>query len=438
MFNRKIEKYIEDYLESDNESILCIDGARQIGKSYIIRYLCQKHYENYIEINMIDDFNGTKIFADVKNINDFYLQLSVIYGKKLHDRTDTIIFIDEIQIYPHLITMLKALRYDNRYRYICSGSLLGIALKKAISIPLGSIIEKEMYPMDFEEFLWATGAGRDYVNYLRDCFKNKIELSDSLHKKTLDLFKTYLYVGGLPDAVKAYVETKNVYNIRTVQNNTYKYYCEDASKYDKENSLKTRRIYEYLSSNIENKVKRIQFSKIENDTNSKFKKYENEFDYLICSGITLDVKGISEPRFPLIQSAQKNLIKLYLNDVGILTCILYGNNINAILKDEEKVNLGAVYENVVAQELKAHGHKLFYYDRRKVGEVDYLIDDYDTLSVVPIEVKSCRGSYEFSALKKLMDIKDSNIKKGYVFSNKKEIKEKGNIYYLPIYFIMFL
>lgn len=438
MFNRKIESYIENYLKSDSESILCIDGARQVGKSYIIRYLCKKHYKNYVEINMIDDFNGTKTFADVKNIDEFYLQLSISYGNKLHNRNDTIIFIDEIQIYPHLITMLKALRYDNRYRYICSGSLLGIALKKAISIPMGSIIEKEMYPMDFEEFLWATGAGTDYINYLKDCFKNKKELSDSLHKKTLELFKTYLYVGGLPDAVKAYVETKNVYNIRKVQNDTYKYYSDDASKYDKENSLKIKRIYEYVPSNIENKVKRIQFSKIEDDKNSKFKKYENEFDYLICSGITLDVKGIADPRFPLIQSSQKNLIKLYMNDVGIFTSILYGNNINAILKDEVKVNLGAVYETVVAQELKAHGHKLFYYDRRKVGKVDYLIDDYDTLSVLPLEIKSCRGDYSFSALKKLMNTKDSNIKKGYVLSNKKEVKEKDNVYYMPIYFIMFL
>ena len=438
MFNRKIESYIENYLKSDSESILCIDGARQVGKSYIIRYLCKKHYKNYVEINMIDDFNGTKTFADVKNIDEFYLQLSISYGNKLHNRNDTIIFIDEIQIYPHLITMLKALRYDNRYRYICSGSLLGIALKKAISIPMGSIIEKEMYPMDFEEFLWATGAGTDYINYLKDCFKNKKELSDSLHKKTLELFKTYLYVGGLPDAVKAYVETKNVYNIRKVQNDTYKYYSDDATKYDKENNLKIRRIYEYVPSNIENKVKRIQFSKIEDNKNSKFKKYENEFNYLICSGIVLDVKSISDPRFPLIQSSQKNLIKLYMNDVGIFTSILYGSNINVILKDESKINLGAVYETVVAQELKAHGHKLFYYDRRKVGVVDYLIDDYDTLSVLPLEIKSGRGEYEFSALKKLMDIKDSNIKKGYVLSNKKEVGEKDDIYYMPIYFVMFL
>lgn len=137
MFNRKIESYIENYLKSDSESILCIDGARQVGKSYIIRYLCKKHYKNYVEINMIDDFNGTKTFADVKNIDEFYLQLSISYGNKLHNRNDTIIFIDEIQIYPHLITMLKVLRYDNRYRYICSGSLLRIALKKSNLNPNG-------------------------------------------------------------------------------------------------------------------------------------------------------------------------------------------------------------------------------------------------------------------------------------------------------------
>ena len=150
MFYRKISEYIENYLSSSDERVLCIDGARQVGKSFIIRYLCQKHFENYIELNMVDDYNGDQLFSNVRTKDDFYLQVSIMFGDKMGDRDNTIIFIDEIQVYPHLLTLLKSLRYDNRFRYICSGSLLGVTLKKTFSIPMGSIIEKEMYPMDFE------------------------------------------------------------------------------------------------------------------------------------------------------------------------------------------------------------------------------------------------------------------------------------------------
>ena len=438
MFYRKISEYIENYLSYSDERVLCIDGARQVGKSFIIRYLCQKHFENYIELNMVDDYNGDQLFSNVRTKDDFYLQVSIMFGDKMGDRDNTIIFIDEIQVYPHLLTLLKSLRYDNRFRYICSGSLLGVTLKKTFSIPMGSIIEKEMYPMDFEEFLMANGVGSEVINYLRNCFTQRISPSENIHDSILKLFKTYLYVGGLPDAVKAYVETKNISIIRKVQEDTHKYYSSDASKYDLENSLKIKRIYDMIPSNIENKVKRVHFNEIENIKDSRFAKYQNEFDYLISSGIVLDVKAISEPRFPLIQSSSKNLIKLYFNDVGILTNILYKNNINAILSDKSGVNLGAVYETVVAQELKAHGHNLYYYDRRKIGEVDYLVDDYDNLCSLPIEIKSGRDGYEYSAIDRMLKIKEYNIKNAYIFSNDRDIKTENGITCFPIYLIMFV
>lgn len=438
MFRRKIESYIEKYLLGDDERILCIDGARQIGKSFIIRHLSNKYFENYVELNMYEDFLGEQLFKNVKTKDDFYIQASILAGNKMKNRNNTIIFIDEIQVYPHLLSLLKPLRYDNKYKYICSGSLLGITLKKSAHIPMGSIIEKEMYPMDFEEFLWANGVGETVIEHMKKCFLERISLEENLHNKLLSLFKTYLYVGGLPDSIKAYVQTKNVFNIREVQSETHKYYSDDASKYDLDYSLKIKRIYDLIPSNIENKVKRIQYTKIENINDARFTKYENEFDYLISSGIALDVKAIAEPKFPLIQSSQKNLIKLYMNDIGIFTNILYKYNINAIMEDRTGVNLGAVYETVVAQELKAHGHRLFYYDRRKVGEIDFLIDDYDNLSVLPIEIKSGRDSFEYSALSKVINTKEYNIKKGLIFSNQKEIKTIDNIHYFPIYFIMFI
>lgn len=437
MFNRKIEKLIEEYITSKDHKILCINGARQIGKSFIIRYVCKKHYKNYIELNMADDFNGDKLFENVNTIDKFYIQTSILAGEKMSFNERTMIFIDEIQIYPQLLTLLKKLKQDNKYDYICSGSQLGIALSDTTLIPMGSIEKVEMFPMDFEEFLWANSVGKDAIEYLRKCFEKKETIDESTHNKFLNLFKTYLYVGGLPDAVKAYVETKNVVNIKKVQNETKEYYGTDASKYDKEHKLKIKNVYNVISSNINNKVKRIKFVKIENYDDARYSKYENEFNYIISSGIALPALAISEPKFPLVQSSSKNLIKLYINDVGILTNDLYKNNINAIMEDKTGVNLGAVYETVVAQELRCHGYNLYYYDRKKVGEVDFLIDDYDSLSIIPLEIKSGSDENNFRALPKIVDDKNYHIQNAYVLSNKREINIEGKIVYMPIYLIMF-
>ena len=435
---RKISNYIEEYLTGNEEKILCIDGARQVGKSYIIRELAQKHFENYIEINMADDKVGDKLFANVRTVESFYIEVSVIAGEKLKDRDNTIIFIDEIQEYPELLTLLKPLRIDNKYKYICSGSELGITLSKTTLTPMGSIIEKKMYPMDFEEFLIANSVGELVINHMRKCFEEGIPLDEALHNKILYLFKTYLYVGGMPDAVKSFVETKNVSKIREIQKDIINFYSEDASKYDKNHKLVIKRIYDMIPSNIENKVKRIQYKKIENIDDVRYTKYVDEFEYLISSGIALDAKAVSEPKFPLVQSSSKNLIKLYMNDVGLLTSVLYKNNINAILDDETGVNLGAVYETVVAEELKAHNHELYYYDRKKVGEVDYLIDNYDALNVLPVEIKSGKDYKNFRALPKIILDPNYRMTKGYVFSNEREIKKEDKINYYPIYFIMFI
>ena len=217
-------------------------------------------------------------------------------------------------------------------------------------------------------------------------------------------------------------------------------YADDASKYEKEHSKKLliRRIYEMIPSQMENKKKRIVAQDIRGKEGDRFAQYQEEFEYLISSGISLDVHAISNPHFPLSESLQKNLLKLYLNDVGLLTGLLYHNNIRSVLEDMRSVNLGSVYESVVAQELRAHGHKLFYYDNRKQGEVDYLIDDHKVMSVHPIEVKSGKDYTVHSALNNLMRNPDYNILTGTVFSNEREIRQNGKITYMPIYFVMFI
>ena len=438
MLFRKIEAQIEDHLKSDSRAIMLIDGARQVGKTYIIRHVGQKLFENYIELNLVEDYVGARLFANAKTVEDFYLAVSMLAGDRMKEKENTLIFIDEIQAYPHLLTLLKFLAQDDRFTYIASGSLLGVTLAQTTSIPMGSIRMVRMFPLDFEEFLYANGMNALVVSSLRKKYERQESLDEATHAKVLDMFRKYLLVGGMPDAVNAFVTEKNIQLVRQIQSEIYAYYAADASKYDDGRKLKIRRIYDLIPSNLENKKKRVVAQSIENKRGKTFADYQDEFDYLISAGIALSVQAISTPVFPLIQSSGKNLLKLYLNDVGILSGILYGNNIQAILSDEESINLGSVYECVVASELIAHGHKLFYYDNRTKGEVDFLIDDYDSLSAVPIEVKSGKDYTVHSALNAFVSNEDFHVKKAIVLSNEREITTKNKITYLPIYDIMFI
>lgn len=437
MLYRKIESVIENHLKSDSKKILLVDGARQVGKTYIIRYVGKKLFENFIEINMVEDALGDRLFAETKTIEDFYLQVSMLEGNKMKAKENTLIFIDEIQAYPHLLTLLKFLSQDNKFTFIASGSLLGVTLSQTTSIPIGSIRKVRMFPLDFEEFLYANGMNEIVVSSMQKKFERLEALDEPMHNKMMDLFRKFLLVGGLPDAVNSYLEEKNIQSVREIQSEIHDYYAADASKYDEEKKLKIRRVYDLIPSNMENKKKRVVAQSIENKKGKTFNDYSDEFEYLISAGIALNVQAISNPVFPLIESTGKNLLKLYLNDVGILSGILYGNNIRAVLDDERSINLGSVYETVVASELIAHGHKLFYYDNRSKGEVDYLIDDYDSLSAVPIEVKSGKDYTVHSALSTFVQNEDYHIKKAFVVSNERQVKKKGKITYIPIYYIMF-
>ncbi len=437
MLYRKMEALIEAHLTSDSKKILLIDGARQVGKTYLIRYVGQKLFENFIEINMVEDSLGDRLFAETRTVEDLYLQISMLAGERMKEKKNTLIFLDEIQAYPHLLTLLKFLSQDGKFTFIASGSLLGVTLSQTTSIPMGSIRKVRMFPLDFEEFLYANGMSQMAVSAMRKKFEKREALDEATHNKMMDFFRKYLLVGGLPDAVNSYLSDHNIQLVREIQREIHDYYAADASKYDEEKKLKIRRIYDLIPSNMENKKKRVVAKHIEGKKGKSFGDYQDEFDYLVSAGIALNVQAISTPVFPLIESSGKNLLKLYLNDVGILTGLLYGNNIRAVLGDQTSVNLGSVYESVVASELIAHGYQLFYYDNRTKGEVDYLIDDYESLSAVPIEVKSGKDYTVHSALNTFVQNEDYHIKKAFVVSNERKISTQGKVTYLPIYYIMF-
>ncbi len=424
---------------SDSDRLLVIDGARQIGKSYIIRYVGQRMFPNYIEINMEEDKLGNRIFAEARTTKEFYLALSVIAGDKMKDRKSTLVFIDEIQAYDHLFTLVKFLMQEARFTYIASGSQLGIALKNTQSIPVGSLDMAHMFPMDFEEFLYANGVGSELIEAMRDNFNKNTALSEALHENMLDFFKKYLLVGGLPQAVDKYVKERNVVEFRNIQREVHSMYAIDASKYEQEHNrrLKIRRIFEMVPSNLENKKKRLVIKDIENKSWKRSNDYSDEFEYLVSAGVVLEAKAISKPSYPLLENSGKNLMKLYLNDVGMLSGIFYRNNILAIMSDMKSINLGSVYETVVAQELRAHGYDLYYYDNKKNGEVDFLIDDPDNLSNIPIEVKSGKDYTVHSALDKFLSVDEYGVRRAYVLSNERDVYVKNGITYIPIYYIMF-
>lgn len=440
MLYRKIEKRIRDYMSAGSSKMLIIDGARQVGKSFIIRYVGKDMFANYIEINMEEDKLGDRLFADVRTVNDFYLALSTIAGDKLGSKDDTLVFIDEIQAYPQLLTLAKFLVTDARFTYIASGSQLGVTLQETQSIPIGSIDRLHMFPLDFEEFLIANNVGGAAIEAIRKNFQERKPLPEAIHNKIMDLFRRYLLVGGLPECVNDFLKDINIFHVRQLQEEIHDLYMRDAAKYEKDSGkkLKIRRIYDMIPSNLENKKKRVVAKDIEGKKGKRMTDYEDEFDYLISAGIALDVKAISQPVYPLVQNAGKNLLKLYLNDVGLLTGLLYKTNIKPVLDDISSVNLGSVYESVVAQELKAHGFDLYYYDNKKNGEVDYLVDDSENVSVLPIEVKSGKDYRIHSALDKFLSNKDYGIKRGVVLSNERIVTKEDGIDYVPIYDIMFL
>lgn len=438
MLYRKFATHLEQFLNNEPNKILLVNGARQIGKSFIIRNVGTRLFKNFVEINLKADKEGAGIFATVRSKDDFYLQLGALAGNKLGDRADTLVFLDEIQSYPHLMTMLKFLNEEGRYRYIASGSELGVALAQTPSVPIGSIAIEQMYPLDFEEFLLAMGCGQATIDGIAESFSKRQPLNDSLHSYMLQQFKIYLLVGGMPDAINKFIESRNIALVRDIQRDIHALYRIDASQYDDEKKLVIRNIYDLIPSNMENKKKRVVVKKIEGKAGHKqFSDYADEFEYLTNSGVALAVKAITNPKFPLLESESKNLLKLYLSDVGLLTNLLYATNINAVLDDECSVNLGSVYESVVAQELHAHGHALHYYDNKQRGEVDFLIDDYSTLTVLPIEVKSGKDYKVHSALDKFLSTPDYHISQAVVFSNEQNVYTEQGITHMPVYYVMF-
>ena len=430
MIKRHIQSKIYKWIQDGNNALL-VTGARQVGKTYVIRNSLKKNNINYMEFNFIEQPELVELFKNSTDTKDFLMRLSLVADKPLSK--GMIIFFDEIQEVKDFITKIKFLVDDGTYKYVLSGSLLGVELNGLKSAPVGYMQILDMYPLDFHEFVDALGVQENIIAILEKCFIERKTVDEFIHKKMLDIFNLYLIVGGMPQAVSIYLETNDLNRVSQVQQDITRLYRFDFSKYEEKYKLKLKEIYDALPGQLDEKNKRFQLNKV--GKGISFKKVENDFLWLKDAGVVIPVYNVSEPKLPLMISENRNLFKLFMSDVGLLTN-MYSDYVKmAILNHESSINNGALFENVVAQELNTKGFNVYYYNSKKMGELDFVVElDGE---ILPLEIKSGKDYKRHSALNNVLSTENYNIKKALVFSQGNvEVKDKR--IYLPIYMIMFL
>jgi predicted AAA+ superfamily ATPase len=432
MLERRIKQEIRDFLDSDRKEALMVTGARQVGKTYIIRECAKEIYKNIVEINFVENQQAVKLFENITGSKDILLRLSALTDVPMIPG-ETLIFFDEVQECPEIVTAIKFLVEDGQYRYILSGSLLGVELKDIRSVPVGYLSILEMYPLDFREFCEANRVSQTVMDKLKECFEKKQPVDELIHEKMMELFRLYLIVGGMPAVVDAYIRTNNLKEVLRIQQGIVQLYYKDIAKYDKDNKLYLDEIFSLIPSELNNKNKRFIMKDL--NENFRFSRYENSFIWLKEAGVALPVYCVQEPEIPLLLSKSTNLFKLFLSDVGLLASMYVDGLQLKILSREKDINFGAIYENVAAQELKAHGFELYYFNSKKQGELDFVIEYQG--NVLPLEIKSGKAYTRHNALDNVLKDERYAIPQALVFCNE-NISTVDKIVYLPIYMIGFL
>lgn len=430
MLKRKIDGYIRNYYKTTRNALL-ITGARQIGKTYSIRQF-GKSFRSFVEINFIETPEAVELFKDAKSSRDIMLRLSAITSVPLV-KGETLVFFDEVQQCPDIVTAIKFLVEEGSYRYILSGSLLGVKLKDLRSEPVGYMGVKDMFALDFEEFISGLGINDSIIASLRESWRTRMAVDAFVHEKIMELFRLYLIVGGMPAAVSKYIESNNLQEVMAIQQDIIRLYKRDISQYDPENKLHIEDIFNLIPPELNAKNKRFILKRL--NENAKFDRIENSFLWLTNAGVAIPVYNVEEPKMPLLLARSRNLFKLFQNDIGLLAA-QYAEGIQMrIIKGDKDINFGSIYENAVAQELAAHGIIPYYYNNKKRGEIDFVIE-LDG-KVLPIEVKSGKDYESHRALSNIMNCNEYDIPEAVVFNNG-NMHVSGNIIYAPIYMVMFL
>jgi len=425
---RKIQSKIDNWYINQSNKALLIKGARQVGKTHIIRTSLSNLDADFIEINLIENPAAITIFQEATSVNEIVMGLSTLTDKPFI-KGKTVIFIDEVQKYKDIVTKIKFLVDEGSYRYILSGSLLGIELNNIDSAPVGYLSSIEMYPLDFEEFTQITNINKDVFNHLKECFYKRKPVLKTINDKMLSLYDQYLVVGGMPEAVSRFATTYNVNDILTIHNDISNLYKLDFTQYEEnDKKLLISNIYEKIPAELLKQNRRFNLSDIKKGLH--FERVESSFLWLKNAGVALPVYNATEPRIPLSLNEKQSLFKLYLSDVGMLTSRYGMATKTMILNRDNNLNNGGLFENAVVTELVSKGFKIYYYNSKKHGELDFIIEYHGMLT--PIEVKSGKDYYVHSALDYCINNKEYNVKEAFVFANC-NIQVQDKITYLPIY-----
>lgn len=433
MLRRKAYARLLEWKNQENKKALCIMGARQIGKTTLVRAFGRDHYEHFIELNFITEPSASAIFDGSLDANTIITNLSA-YVRKPMEPGKTLILFDEVQMCPNARTAIKFLVEDGRFDYIESGSLLGVRHKEVRSYPVGFEEIYRMYPMDFEEYLWANGVQESTIDYLRTCYKTITPVSQAVHETMLKLFYSYLVVGGMPDVVQTYVDTHDIGKVVAVQNDILELYRLDIAQYAQSSDKpKIRAIFDSIPAQLNEKNRRFILNHV--DPNGRQLRYANSFEWLSDAGVALPCYNITAPEIPLQLNEKHNLFKLFLGDVGLLCAACLENVQFAILQGKLEINMGSILENVMAQQLKSNGLQLYYFDAKKYGELDFVLQN--GLHIELMEVKSGKDYKKHAALDKIRKVEEWKPQKSYVFC-KGNMEEEDGVIYLPWYQIMFL
>jgi len=433
MLERKAMASMQEWKRSKTHQALLVAGARQVGKTYLVREFARQSYQNVIEINLLDDRDANAAFSTARNSRELFMRITAFADKPLVPG-QTAIFLDEVQECKEMVTAIKFLVERGEYDYILSGSMLGVELRGIRSAPVGYLTGIDMYPLDFEEYCWANGVSKDMLAEAELCFASAEPIDEFIHKKLLGLFHRYLISGGMPDPVQAFVSSDDINQARTLQGAIVEQYRYDISKYARGRERVVKRIFDLLPSEISQQDKRFVAGDIEGD--SHIDRYLNDFMWLADANVALPAFSVSEPRYPLKASMESKKFKLFSSDVGILTYQCGMDVVRDMLANRSDINFGALYENAVAQELKAHGFEPLYFKNRTIGELDFVVQwPYD--QVLPIEVKSGKTYKRHSALNKVLEVPNYGIEKAFVFHDG-NVEKSGKLLYLQIYAIMWL
>ena len=424
---RKDSITIEEWIKNSNKALL-VTGARQIGKTWLIRDEIEKSGYTKFEINFIDQPDMVHYLDAEMSADEFLVKLRMIMPEDCKPH-ETIVFFDEIQKCPEIVTKIKFLVDEGSFKYVMSGSLLGVELKGIASAPVGYLSVLRMYPMDFEEFMIANLVSKATLEMLKDKFETVRPVDEFIHQKLLALFFVYLIVGGMPDAVKTYIATKDIREVDKKQRDIVTQYKEDFSQYESEDKkVKLISIYDIIPSELNKQNKKFVFTML--DKELKFDRYENSFLWLKDAGVALPVYNVEAPVIPLLASKSSNVFRLFSSDIGLLTSAYPAATKIELINKNGEVNNGAHFENAVAQQLLCNGFEPYFCKKKNIGELDFLIEMDG--KVVPIEVKSGKAYRTHKALDHFMNVSDYHIEKAYVFSIG-NVEKDGNVTYLPIY-----